>query len=102
PGPQKAIVATNREDLFRELGRAQFEMISSHHFAETISLGLALLEFKECGGDRYAAALVRNTRELGRRLHDRGLAVEAANRGFSCGHQLWIRTALSGVDAYEA
>lgn len=102
PGPQKAIVATNREDLSGKLYQAQYEMISSHHFAATLSLGIALLEFKECGGDVYAANIVSNTKELGRCLYRLGLGVEAADRGFSCGHQLWIRTSVSGVDAYEA
>lgn len=102
PGPHKAIVATNREDVSRKLYQAQYEMISSHHFAATLSLGIALLEFKECGGDVYAANVVRNTRELGRCLHQLGIGVEAPDRGFSCGHQLWIRTSVSDVDAYEA
>lgn len=102
PGPQKAVVATNRPDLWDQLYRAQFEMISSHHFAAAISLGIALLEFKECGGTRYAAAVVRNTRVLGEELHARGVAVVAAERGFSRGHQLWVRTAPGGLDAYEA
>jgi glycine hydroxymethyltransferase len=102
PGPQKAVVATNREDLNAKIYQAQYEMISSHHFATALSLGIALLEFKECGGAEYAANVVRNTKELGRHLHQRGVAVEAADRGFSCGHQLWIRTSTNGVDAFEA
>jgi len=102
PGPHKAIVATDREDIWDKLHRAQYEMISSHHFGAAISLAIALLEFKECGGADYASNVVRNAKELGRRLHERGIAVEAADRGFSSGHQLWIRTAPSGVDAYEA
>lgn len=102
PGPQKAVVATNREDLNQRIYEAQYEMISSHHFATALSLGIALLEFKECGGAEYAANIVRNTKELGRALHQLGIAVEAPERGFSCGHQLWIRTSVSNVDAYAA
>lgn len=102
PGPQKAIVVTNRKDLWDRIYQAQYEMISSHHFAATISLGIALEEFKECGGPEYAASLVRNTRALGRHLYELGLGVQAPERDFSCGHQLWIRTSGCNVDAYAA
>ncbi len=102
PGPQKAIVVTNRKDLWDKIYQAQFEMISSHHFAASISLGIALEEFKECGGAQYASAVVRNTKELGRQLFKLGLGVEAPERGFSGGHQLWIRTSVDGIDAYAA
>ena len=102
PGPQKAIVVTNRKDLWERIYQAQYEMISSHHFAATISLGIALEEFKECGGRQYAARLVQNTKALGDHLHQLGLKVEASDRNFSCGHQLWIRTSHRNVDAYTA
>jgi len=102
PGPQKAIVVTNRKDLWDRIYQAQYEMISSHHFAASISLGIALEEFKECGGQRYAAGIVQNTKALGRHLYEMGLGVEAPDRDFSCGHQLWIRTSGCDVDAYLA
>ena len=102
PGPQKAVVVTNRKDLWERIYQAQYEMISSHHFAATISLGIALEEFKECGGQKYAARIVENTKALGRRLYELGLGVEAPERDFSCGHQLWIRTSNCDVDAYLA
>jgi len=102
PGPQKAIFATHREDLSKRFYQAQYEMISSHHLAGAISLGLALLEFKQRGGLQYAATMVENTLEFGRQLHARKVPVVATDRGFSAGHQLWIRTALMGVDAFQA
>lgn len=102
PGPQKAIFATNNERLAEQVRATQFFMISSHHFAASLALGLALLEFKECGGAEYARTMIDNTQELGRQLYDRGLGVYAVERGFSAGHQLWIRTAPLGVDAFEA
>lgn len=100
PGPQKAIVATNRDDIWKRVSTAQYEMISSHHFATVISLGIALLEFKECGGADYAANVVQNTRRFGEQLCARGIHVEAADRGFSSGHQLWIHTTGSDLDAF--
>jgi glycine/serine hydroxymethyltransferase len=102
PGPQKAVVATNRKDLWDRIYQAQFEMISSHHFAETISLGIALLEFRDCGGAVYAERVLENTRTFGRQLHNLGIDVAASERGFSAGHQLWIKPSASGVDAAAA
>lgn len=64
-----------------------------------MSLGLALLEFDQCGGAVYAARVIDNSRLLARLLQERGLPVQAAERGFTAGHQLWLRPALVGVDA---
>jgi glycine hydroxymethyltransferase len=102
PGPQKAVVATNREDLHRRLYAAQYEMISSHHLAATVGLGIALLEFLELGGSAYSKQIIENTRSFGSHLVQHGLVVEGADRGFSAGHQLWVRTTASGVDAFVA
>lgn len=97
PGPQKAIFLSKRHDLAELVEKTQHHFISSHHFGATLSLAIALLEFKHCGGARYAAYVVRNTQELGRHLYQWGLDVEGAERGFSAGHQLWVRTTPYGV-----
>ena len=102
PGPQKGIVATDDPTLARQLRDTQFYLISSHHFAATLSLGLALLEFRDCGGATYAAQVVANGRRLGQSLQRHGLPVEAADRGFTAGHQLWVRPVRVGVDAAVA
>jgi glycine hydroxymethyltransferase len=102
PGPQKAVFTTNREDLARRVRDTQDYLISSHHFAATVSLGLALLEFRDHGGREYAHAVVGNTRRLGRRLHELGFAVAAADRGFSAGHQLWLDIEADGIPAVAA
>ncbi|WNG44102.1 hypothetical protein F0U60_08305 [Archangium minus] len=102
PGPQKALFATNRRDLFERFRATQQYMVSSHHFGATISLALALLEFKHCHGEQYAAQVVVNTRRFGAALDRLGLELDGKERGFSAGHQLWIRTRTSGVDAFTA
>ncbi|PTL85999.1 hypothetical protein [Vitiosangium sp. GDMCC 1.1324] len=102
PGPQKALFATNRRELFERFRATQQYMVSSHHFGATISLALALLEFKHCHGEQYAAQVVVNTRRFGAALDRLGLELEGKERGFSAGHQLWIRTRTSGVDAFSA
>jgi len=102
PGPQKAVFATRRADLAATVRATQFWMISSHHFAAAVALGLALLEFKHCDGQGYASRVVENATGLGSALAERGIDVLAADRGFSGGHQLWIRTLSNGVDAFDA
>ncbi|MFD1547409.1 hypothetical protein [Nonomuraea guangzhouensis] len=102
PGPQKAVFTTNRQDLADRVLEAQDYLISSHHFAATISLGLALKEFRDFGGDRYARAVVDNTHRFGARAAELGLTLAAADRGYSAGHQLWIDIEADGVPAMDA
>ncbi|MEU3788182.1 PLP-dependent aminotransferase family protein [Streptomyces fructofermentans] len=97
PGPQKAVVLTRDAAMDRRIRDTQDYLVSSHHFASTIGLGIALLEFRDFGGPAYARAVVENTRRFGRLLHDRGITVAAADRGFSAGHQLWLDTERDGV-----
>ncbi|MER6618262.1 hypothetical protein [Streptomyces xantholiticus] len=102
PGPQKAALLTRDPDIERRIRDTQGYLISSHHFAATISLGMALLEFRDFGGADYAKAVVANTREFGSLLTQRGTTVVAADRGCSAGHQLWLDTEADGVPPREA
>ncbi|MET8946165.1 hypothetical protein ABZX30_21945 [Streptomyces sp. NPDC004542] len=97
PGPQKAVLLTRDPAIEKRIRDTQDYLISSHHFAATISLGIALLEFRDFGGTEYAHAVVANTKEFGRLLTERGLTVVAADRGYSAGHQLWLDTAADGI-----
>ncbi|MFC6080464.1 PLP-dependent aminotransferase family protein [Sphaerisporangium aureirubrum] len=97
PGPQKAVLLTRDHDIERRIRHTQDYLISSHHLAATISLGIALLEFRDHGGADYARAVVANTKTFGRLLSERGTTVVAADRGYSAGHQLWLDTAADGV-----
>jgi len=101
PGPQKAIVATDRDDVAELLREAQDFLVSNHHLAASLSLGMALMQFAEFGQD-YAARIVGGTRRFGTRLADLGLPMIGARRGFSAGHQLWLDTELLGISAREA
>jgi glycine hydroxymethyltransferase len=102
PGPHKAVFATNRSDLAQRVRDTQFFLISSHHFASVLALTLAMLEFKECDGNGYARRIISNTQRFGAELERNGLVLDAADRGFSAGHQLWVRTEPGGVNAFEA
>ena len=101
PGPQKAVLLTRSSQIEQRIRETQDYLISSHHLAAVVSLGLALLEFQEFGPD-YSAAVVRNTRDFAGLLTERGLTVAAADRGYSAGHQLWLDTAADGVAPHVA
>jgi glycine/serine hydroxymethyltransferase len=97
PGPQKAVVLTRDAGIDQRVRDAQDYLISNHHFASTIGLGIALLEFRDCGGPEYARAVVAHTRRFGRLLDERGITVAAKERGYSAGHQLWLDTEADGI-----
>ncbi|MGE5829332.1 MAG: hypothetical protein ACM30G_13385, partial [Micromonosporaceae bacterium] len=96
PGPQKGVFLTRDQQVAKRVEETQHHLISSHHFAATISLGIALLEFRQFGAE-YARAVVDNTRRFGALLLERGITVMAADRGFSAGHQLWLDTDADGI-----
>lgn len=97
PGPQKATVLTRDTRIDERVRETQDYLISSHHFASTIGLGIALLEFRDCGGPEYARAVVAHTQRFGRLLDERGITVAAKERGYSAGHQLWLDTETDGI-----
>jgi glycine hydroxymethyltransferase len=99
PGPQKAVFLTRRQDLATKVRQAEDYLISSHHFAATLSLGIALMEFRDFGGSAYAQNILHNTRRFAECIHAAGIPVEGADLGFSAGHQLWIDTERVGLPA---
>lgn len=101
PGPQKAVLLTRNPAIKARISQTEDYLISSHHLAAVISLGMALLEFEEFG-PVYAAAIIRNARDFAGLLSDGGLTVAGADRGYSAGHQLWLDTESDGVPPHEA
>ncbi len=76
PGPHKAVLFTNSPELDEKLTLTAVNMISHHHLASVIALGIALLEFEHCEGRAYAAQVVANARAFGRSLAEAGVSVE--------------------------
>jgi glycine hydroxymethyltransferase len=89
PGPQKGIVFTNEESLAASLEQAQFDLISSHHFAETIALGIIALEFERFG-ETYANAMIENARVLAQQLQYEGFDIQGVPPTFTDTHQIWF------------
>jgi glycine hydroxymethyltransferase len=90
PGPHKGVVFTRNEVIAKRLRLAQFDFISTHHFAETLSLGLAAAEFEHFG-DTYAKAVLKNASTLAKMLIKRGFSVVCAEPDEpTFTHQIWL------------
>lgn len=94
PGPHKGVIFCNKSNLFDSLQKAQFDMISSHHFAETLSLGIAALEF-EYFGKAYALQVVKNAQTLSRELKKLRFDVSGEEPNHTETHQVWLKTGES-------
>ncbi|MDR7276689.1 hypothetical protein [Catenuloplanes atrovinosus] len=102
PGPQHGVLAMRTAGVAEAVFAAERDLIASHHLAAVCALGLALAEFQSRAGLAYARAVVRTARALGGALAAEGLVPQAAERGFTGGHQLWVDTRPAGVDAAVA
>ena len=98
PGPQKGVVFTNRAELASALQQAQFDLISSHHFAETMALGITALEF-EYFGEAYAQAVIANAQALAQELCANGFHVHGDVPYFTQTHQIWVEAGGSDETA---
>lgn len=91
-GPQKGIVLGNDRVLMENVGYTlSSAMVGSQHTAPTLALFLALHEIRQ-EGERYADRVVENARYLAERLHERGVRVVAADRGFTANHMFFVDT----------
>jgi glycine hydroxymethyltransferase len=90
PGPHKGVLMTPSEETSKRFKEAQFHLVSSHHFAETLSAAMTALEF-ETYGKHYARVVIDNARALGAALADHGFDVVRASDGITDTHQVWVR-----------
>jgi glycine/serine hydroxymethyltransferase len=90
PGPHKGFLATNNAALAQKIDEFGSHFVSHHNSAATVALAVTLLEFQQCGGDRYASLLVENAQQFAARLNALGVEVAAADLGFSGCHQVWV------------
>jgi glycine hydroxymethyltransferase len=102
PGPQHGLLAMRTAPVAEAVFAAERDLIASHHLAGVCALGFALAEFQSRAGERYARAVLHTARALGSALDAEGLTPQAAERGFTGGHQLWLDTRPTGVDAAVA
>ncbi|MFJ3640780.1 hypothetical protein ACIPRD_13585 [Streptomyces sp. NPDC090108] len=96
PGPHKGVLFTRLPHVRRLIKDAQFVLLSSHHFAATLSLGLAAREFQHFG-PAYARQVVINARRLGAELSERGFEVARSGDGITDNHQIWVDVGDEGT-----
>lgn len=91
PGPHKGVLFTRAPELHQRLRDAQFTMLSSHHFAETLALGLAAAEFCHFG-QAYAEQVIGNARLFSKLLVADGFDVATDEDGHTTStHQVWVK-----------
>lgn len=89
PGPHKGYLATNDPGLALQLADSASTFVSHHHPADVVSLAITLIELRDCGGEEYGRRVTENARLFAAALHNRGIAVAGAERGFTECHQVW-------------
>lgn len=87
PGPQKGVLFTQDAEVSEAFLQSQFDIVSSHHFAETLALGFAALEFQYFR-HLYARQVVANSKILAMELISRGFTIHDAERIAT--HQVWM------------
>ncbi|MET7869440.1 hypothetical protein [Streptomyces cyaneofuscatus] len=89
PGPQKGVLFTRDASVADDLRAAQYDSISSHHFAATLGLSIAAAEY-EVFGQAYAAQVLKNAQILGAALEERGVEPLREASVITRTHQLWL------------
>ncbi|MFB7465153.1 hypothetical protein ACFCZ1_16940 [Streptomyces sp. NPDC056224] len=89
PGPHKGVLFTRLPHVSRLIKDAQYTLLSSHHFAATLALGLAAREFQHFG-PAYARQVVVNAKRFGAELAKQGFDVARCTNGFTDNHQIWV------------
>lgn len=91
PGPHKGVLFTRSAEMHQRMKAAQFILLSSHHFAETLALGLAAAEFGHFG-HAYAEQVVGNARLFSKLLAADGFDVAVDEDGHTTStHQVWVK-----------
>ncbi|MCB2226733.1 MAG: hypothetical protein KQH53_08645 [Desulfarculaceae bacterium] len=91
PGPHKAVIFVNDDDLEHRLTMTAVNTISHHHTASILALAITLMEFDECNGGDYAQQMVVNARHMAACLVEHGVQVlYQKGRQFTDNHQVWI------------
>jgi glycine hydroxymethyltransferase len=89
-GPQGGLILTNDRAIAELMGEALSPLlIANHHLGRLPALAATFLEWLHCG-PAHAAAIVANAKALGRALHERGVLLVGADRGFTETHTLLL------------
>ncbi|MFY9462060.1 MAG: hypothetical protein WAP51_02570 [Candidatus Sungiibacteriota bacterium] len=100
PGPHKAFIATNDEELYKRLLGWSGGFVSHDHGADVAALAIVLEEMRG-KWESYAAQVIKNAQYFARRLAEKGFNLFASKLGFTKSHQLWIDIGAH-MEAFDA
>ncbi len=87
-GPQSGVIVWNAPEITRPITDAIFPVLAATHQVNRVAaLAASAAEFLAFGRE-YMAQIVLNAQALGRALHERGLPVLGAHKGFTRTHQV--------------
>lgn len=87
-GPQSGVIVWNKPELTVPLTHAIFPtLVATHQVNRVAALAVSAAEMLEFG-PAYMAQIVRNARALGAALHQRGIRVLGAHKGYTATQQV--------------
>ncbi|ALC83125.1 MULTISPECIES: serine hydroxymethyltransferase [Bacillus] len=99
-GPQSGIILWNDPEINKPITDAIFPALAATHQVNRVAaLAAAAAEFLAFG-EEYMAQIVKNSKALGKALHDRGVTMLGAHKGFTKTHQVIadVRSFGNGLD----
>ncbi|MEI6404859.1 MAG: beta-eliminating lyase-related protein [Actinomycetes bacterium] len=95
-GPAGGLLVTNDDDLAAKVDAIAYPGLTANFdAAKTAALGITLADWKAVGM-QYAQMMVATARTLASCLHEEGVKVYAADRGFTMSHQFAVLAAPYG------
>lgn len=96
PGPQGGMIATAKEEDYKEIGKVVFPMfVSNHHLHRLAATGVTAIEMKIWGRD-YALQVVKNAKALAEALVAEGFKVALEHLGYTSSHQVAVDVSQLG------
>ncbi|MGG3572275.1 serine hydroxymethyltransferase [Bacillus gobiensis] len=99
-GPQSGIIVWNDPEINKPITDAIFPALAATHQVNRVAaLAAAAAEFLAFG-EEYMAQIVKNSKALGKALHDRGVTMLGAHKEFTRTHQVIadVRSFGNGLD----
>lgn len=95
-GPAGGLIVTKDDAIAQKLDAIAYPGLTANFdAAKTAALGITLQDWKAVGAE-YAQMMVKTSQALAQNLHNRGVAIFAADKGFTTSHQFAILAAPYG------
>ena len=95
-GPAGGLIVTNDDEIAQTIDAIAYPGLTANFdAAKTAALGITLQDWKSVGRD-YAQMMVQTSKALAENLQNKGVAIFAAEKGFTTSHQFAILAAPYG------